>query len=129
MSDKPKRRWFQFSLGGLFVVVTVFCLLLGRVDYLKRKSAFHFSERDRYVERIQKRKGLPENDALGFAQWSGPSGNNTGWFGPPEGRFRLVLTDDDDTRAVKRHYRLAEEFQSAVSRPWVMVDESEQIKP
>ena len=29
MTDKPKRRWLQFSLRTLFVVVTVFCVWMG----------------------------------------------------------------------------------------------------
>ena len=29
MTDKPKRRWLQFSLRTLFVVVTVFCIWVG----------------------------------------------------------------------------------------------------
>ena len=129
MSHKPKRRWYQFSLIGLLLVVTMFCLLFGRIDYLKRKSAFHLSEMYKHVERIQQRKGLTEDDALGFATLSGPSARSTGSFGPPEGRFQLVLLDDDDTRAVRHHYRLAEEFEAAVSRPWVIVDESKRIAP
>ena len=35
---KPRRRWFQFSLGSLFVLLTVLCVWLGVTVERARKQ-------------------------------------------------------------------------------------------
>jgi len=122
----PKRSWFQFSLGTLLTTVTVVCILLGRIDYLRSKAAFHSDEAGRHLTRIQRERSLSESDARGYVDFAkGGKGHNTAWFGPPEYRFQLVLTDDADTRAVRHHYRLSQEFAFATSHPWLVVNEAE----
>jgi hypothetical protein len=125
VTAKSKRRWYQFSLGTLFVTVTVLCVLLGRIDYLRRRAYFHVAEARWHAERIQAEKGLSENDAWGYAEMASSKGNNTAWFGPPNNRFQLALVDNADARAVRHHYRLSEEFAFAASHPWVIVNEAE----
>jgi len=42
VSDKPKRRWYQFSLKAIFVAVTVGCVLFGgRIEWYRRWARFH----------------------------------------------------------------------------------------
>ena len=54
MSDKPKRRWYQFSLRTLTIVVGFICLTLAawvwRVDYLRRMADFHDKESERMLQ-------------------------------------------------------------------------------
>jgi hypothetical protein len=41
----PKRRWFQFSLLSLLIIVTLACFLLGgRIEYLRQRAMFHEGE-------------------------------------------------------------------------------------
>jgi len=40
VSDKPKRRWYQFSLGTLFVVTMLCCLIAALVSMLLRSRQF-----------------------------------------------------------------------------------------
>jgi len=121
----PKRSWFQFSLRTLLATVTVVCILLGRIDYLRRKAAFHSDEAGRHLAKIQRERSLSESDARGFVDFAKGEGGNTAWFGPPEYEFQLVLIDDADTRAVRHHYRLSQEFAFAASHPWLVVNEAE----
>ena len=42
MNKKPKRRWYQFSLWGLFLIVTLIAVVLGgRIEYLRRSKEFY----------------------------------------------------------------------------------------
>jgi hypothetical protein len=47
MPPTLKRRWFQFSLGGMFVVVTVFCVFLGwaiyQLNWIRQRAAWRDS--------------------------------------------------------------------------------------
>jgi hypothetical protein len=57
VTDTLKRRWYQFSLRTLTIVVGFACLILGawvgRVDYLRRMADFHDEESERYASRLQ----------------------------------------------------------------------------
>jgi hypothetical protein len=47
VNDKPNRRWYQFSLRALLVVMTLAAVLTGRITYLRRMADFHRTERAR----------------------------------------------------------------------------------
>ena len=56
MSDKPKRRWNQFSLRTLFLVTTLLCVIAAvaplpvRSLYYRNRAAFHWSQRPIYYK-------------------------------------------------------------------------------
>ena|SRR6185436_16084347 len=51
MVPKPRRRWYQFSLQGLLIVVTLTGAVLGgRIEYLRRRALFHEREAARFHE-------------------------------------------------------------------------------
>jgi hypothetical protein len=48
-SSALKRRWHQFTLRGLLIVVTVTAVALGgRIEYLRRMAVYHEREAARY---------------------------------------------------------------------------------
>ena len=50
MSDKPKRRWYQFGLKTLLGGTAVLGLLFGRIAYLDRMARFHERESLKYLK-------------------------------------------------------------------------------
>ena len=51
MAAKPRRRWYQFSLQGLLILVTLTAVALGgRIEYLRRRALFHEREAARFHE-------------------------------------------------------------------------------
>ena len=44
----PKRRWFQFSVKTLIVVITLVGIVFGRVAYLRHMAEFHRREAERW---------------------------------------------------------------------------------
>ena len=51
MAAKPRRRWYQFSLQGLLIVVTLTAAVLGgRIEFLRRRALFHEREAARFHE-------------------------------------------------------------------------------
>jgi hypothetical protein len=63
-SPKPRRRWFQFSLGTLFVLVTVFAIWLGwELKFIRERNSVRESLRAGSVEIVQSRHwGLIRSD-------------------------------------------------------------------
>ena len=48
---KPRHRWYQFSLQGLLIVLTLTAVVLGgRIEYLRRRALFHEREAARFHE-------------------------------------------------------------------------------
>jgi hypothetical protein len=92
MATAPKRRWYQFSLKTLLVVVTALSIVLGlRIAYLRRQADFHARE----AERI---------------------GHHAQYFD----RNTLVWQGTE----YSHHRRLADEYHSALHRPWSLIDEN-----
>jgi len=51
MVPKPRRRWYQFMLQGLLIVVTLTAAVLGgRIEYLRRRALVHEREGARFHE-------------------------------------------------------------------------------
>ena len=94
---RPRRRWFQFSLRTLLVVMTLAAVLTGRITWLRRMADFHQTE----ASRLQKHR-----DFL----------SSVSFDTPPEEWERLDVMEG-------RHAGLASEYQRASWRPWVMVHE------
>jgi hypothetical protein len=44
MFPKPLRRWFQFSIRSLLIVMTVVSVAAARTTYLQRRAGFHENE-------------------------------------------------------------------------------------
>ena len=103
MDSTPKRRWFQFSLRTLLLVMTVAALLMGRITYLRKMAEFHHAETDR----LQKHRQFL---------------NSVSFDTPQKEWLRL-----DDLEV--RHSGLAIEFERAVWRPWTIVDDRERLDP
>ncbi len=95
MNDKPKRRWYQFSLKMMLVVMTLAGIVLARVAYLRQLAAFHEHEAERYAWKL-------ESDEVGYNQ-------------------TMAVQDREMLRL---HTTLATRFRNAVYRPWTIVDES-----
>src|SRR5436190_3472864 len=49
VSEKPKRRWFQFSLRAMLIVMTLVAIVLGRVAYLRQMAVYHDREQARHL--------------------------------------------------------------------------------
>lgn len=92
-----KRRWFQFSLRTLLLVMTVAALFMGRVVYLRKMADFHHAE----TEQLQKHRQFL---------------NSVSFDTPQEEWLRL-----DDMEA--RHVGLANEYEGAVWQPWKIVND------
>ena len=94
MAAAPKRRWYQFSLPTLLVVVTAAGILLGlRIAYLRRQADFHARE----AERIGHKAQYFDRSTL---VWKG-----TDW------------------QEYSHHRRLADQYRAALHRPWSLIDE------
>jgi len=92
---KPKRRWFQFSLKTLLVLVTTVSILLGlRLAYLRRQADFHAREAERFQHRAQ---SLDRN---------------------------TLVWESNDWQMHSHHRRLADDYRAAISRPWILIDEN-----
>ncbi len=93
MSLNSKCRWYQFSLRMLLLLVTVVGILIGsRLSYLRWQADFHAAEADRLAHK----KRAVERD---YFVW-----NPQEWL------------------AYAHHRRLANEYRTALCRPWRSVD-------
>ncbi len=114
VSDKVKRRWYQFSLRTLLVTIAVLAVGLsvwGRIAFLRQRAQFHDAEALRCIESqmaIDKRHGSPRMLV---------SLEET--YGPEDAARLLGLT-----LKYRRHSNLAKNYRSAVFRPWTIIDES-----
>ena len=89
----------KYSLRSLMIVVTLVCVVLGgvmgRVEYLRRRGAFHDREK-----------------AMHLAQWRQEY----------ESRPEAWL---DRERALYFHHKvLAIQYREAIYRPWTLIDET-----
>lgn len=110
MSDKPKRRWYQFSLRGLLLATALVGLVLGialpwraHCRYCLERSAFHNSKLVNY-----------EGEDL---QWI------SGLFGTDEEIKKMLTTKMENKREILKkqddgHKALAAAYEHAVWRPW-----------
>ncbi len=73
MTDKPKRRWYQYSLRTLFVVMTLFAIACSWYAYEMHKAA----KRRAAIEEIEKLTG--EVDYYDASE-SSTLGEPPGWF-------------------------------------------------
>jgi hypothetical protein len=113
VNRKPKHRWYQFSLKTPFVAMFVVGVVLsvgGRISYLRHRVQFHDVGAEQCIDSIldiHKRHGSPP-----------------------------MLSTLDETYGVEdaakmkemalkrqRHLKLAKSYQSAVYRPWTIVNE------
>ncbi len=108
MSDKPKRRWFQFSLKTLLVATVLIAGPAARIGYLRERALFH--EREAAA-------ALPPKWHLVASP-----GKYEEHYGSLVGSF-LVRKE-----AEVRHQELAKQYRAAMFRPWRIVDESHEIE-
>jgi len=74
MTSAPNRRWFQFSLGTLFLIVTVVCCWLGyQLNWIRQRRAFE--ARAGVQSYVTVKKGL--FNAPGLLQFFGEPGRAT----------------------------------------------------
>src|SRR5437879_4897241 len=102
MTAAPKRRWFQFSLRGLWLAVTLAAILsaiFGRSFYLHRMAVFHDDEKDRQIAEWRQ-----EYESFGKGLNSAAS----------EARKRELYF---------HHRTLANQYRKAIYRPWTAVNE------
>jgi hypothetical protein len=112
MSEKPKRRWYQFSLPikyslqSLMIGITLFCVLLGgRIEYLRRYAAFHEREARILASRL---KELSEpRPGVGGARVV-KNGTNMKDF------YRMAAE-------FAYHQRMQKQYSSTVYLPWTLV--------
>jgi len=54
VSEKAKRRWYQFSLWVLILIVTLAAVALGgRIEYLRRMSGYHVQQEKLFLEKMK----------------------------------------------------------------------------
>jgi hypothetical protein len=99
MNVKPKRRWFQFSLRAMLMVMTLVAIPLGRVAYLRQMAVFHDGERARCLVVWRQEYEL-------FDKGSGSAAS--------EAQKREVYF---------HHKTLADQYRKAAYRPWTVVNE------
>jgi hypothetical protein len=121
----------KYSLRSLMIAVTLICVLLGgwmgRVEYLRQSAEFHIGEAQKHIEILCKTTGLSEDDVGGIIFAASEDGTRI-WLGPPDARFLYRAVENEHTRAVNHHRKVAEEFQRAIDHPWMFVDDSD-LKP
>jgi hypothetical protein len=89
----------KYSLRSLFVVVTLVCVVLGRIAYLRHMAAFHLHEAMRYAEILDSKS-------------------------ESEGDVRQPLWD-----AMTSHAVISNRYREASFRPWTMVKHGEIADP
>ena len=84
------------------IAVTLICVLLGgvmgRIEYLRRWAVFHDKTADKLCEGI-----------------------NVGLYSDGEEEVEAIL-------AMLRHDRLTKQYERAAYRPWVVVDETQELE-
>jgi hypothetical protein len=100
VTAKLKRRWFQFSLRAMLMVMTLVAIPLGRVAYLRQMAAFHDAEQARHLGEWRQEYASYEK-GLGSAA--------------EEARRR---------ERYFHHKTLAAQYRKATYRPWTVVNEA-----
>ena len=84
MSDKPQRRWYQFSLRTMLVVTAIVAVPLARVAYLVRMAEYHERAADRSLadedERVRWKYNIYRDAINEGREWSITKG---GWEEQP----------------------------------------------
>jgi hypothetical protein len=99
VSDKPKRRWFQFSLGALLTLMTLFCL--GMAAWLNHR-AFCLSQSERF---------RPRSDGIligGYMVPGGTKADHDAW------KRRM----DERSKLKERQRQTAAAYRHAIWYPW-----------
>jgi hypothetical protein len=58
----------RYKLRTLLILLTVACVLLARVSYVRRMAAFHHGEATRLIERLSTRVQTPPDWIMGWMQ-------------------------------------------------------------
>ena len=103
---KRKRRWYQFSLRTLLIVVTLFCVTAG--DYIGRQRMI-VGEREAWLKKAQQREIGPGVISLHRPKVLSPGSKERGpsfirrWLGDvPQDELQVwSVTDDEKRRAVE----------------------------
>lgn len=113
MFPKPSRRWFQFSIRSLLIVITVVSVAAGRTTYLQRQAGFHENEAkqirakmDREFEIEKVRREAREREQNFYPCSLSLPGSREDWE-------RLEV-----------HKYLMRQYRRALFRPWTTVNES-----
>jgi hypothetical protein len=90
----------KYSLRSLMIVVTLVCVLLGRIAYLRQCAEFHRRNADRCALEFQTIYGIHPHESFKMLGVHHPL---------IESKFRA-------------HEQLAREYDAAIYRPWTIVD-------
>ena len=100
ITAKPKRRWFQFSLRAMLIVMTLVTIPLGRVAYLRQMALFHDRAQARHLGEWRQEYASYEKGLSSAAE---------------EARKRELYF---------HHKTLAAQYRKAIYRPWTVVTEA-----
>jgi hypothetical protein len=122
VSEKPKRRWYQFSLRALLVVMTLAGSIFARVAYLRERFLFHRTEYELNHAAIQ--KDFPQ--LVKLVNQANENANFQIIGKPPSQEevdsFRAKV--DGEEQLLRFHLALAGRYRTAMFRPWMLVDTS-----
>jgi hypothetical protein len=116
----------KYSLRSLMIVVTLACVLCGvvmaRLNYLYRKTAFHESQRAESIGRLVVLTGCEQDQIeklLGYVA-DGVDVQHLAIYkrASDKGKFST------EWNVACIHYRLAKKYRNSLSRPFALVDES-----
>src|SRR5678815_3392478 len=102
----------KYSLRSLMIAVTLVGVVVGgRIEYLRRWAVFHERKAEKHTLSLQASLHLSRADAESYLKFRGF------WQRYYEEQL------GKDYRAAFYHQTLAEEYRTAISRPWKSVDE------
>ena len=111
----------KYSLRSLMIVVTIAAVVLGgwagRVDYLRRWSAYHSSEYHHLIKSLAAEQNEPENRIEAFCEMFADEPVSP-WY-----TARDANREPHPYAPAMRHKRLAKVYQQASYKPWALVDE------
>ena len=97
MTATPKRRWYQFSLWVLMLIVTLAAVALGgRIEYLRRMSGYHAQQEELILEKMKI-----------FAD------KGDGMY---EDYYQLAVS-------AVHHKEMHKRYSAAIQRPWTLVSQ------
>ena len=115
----------KYSLRSLMIVVTLTAVVLGawagRVDYLRRWSAYHSIEYRRLTKSLAAEFKVSEKRVEELCEILDNSPDPS-TFGLPRAGDNAYRTPHPCQPAIK-HKRLARVYQQASFKPWALVDE------
>jgi len=117
----------KYSLRSLFVVVTLVCVLCGvvmaRLNYLYRKTAFHESQHAESIGRLVVLTGWEQGQIeklLGYVVDGGVDVQHLAIYKRTSDKGKFST----EWNVACIHYRLAKKYRNSLSRPFALVDES-----